>query len=57
MTPARIHQLASRLADQCLPKDDFGDGWYGFNADQLEHFAKVLLSEGKEPPDTEGDEV
>lgn len=47
MTPTRIHELASRLADQCLPKDEFSDGWYGFNGPQLEQFAKAVHDEAR----------
>jgi hypothetical protein len=48
MTPAtRIHQLASRLAAQCLPKDEFGDGWYGFSGPQLEQFAQAVHDEAR----------
>lgn len=63
MITARIHELASRLAEQCMVKDEFSNGWYGFNGPQLEQFAQALLSESSgmvthlPPDDTEGGEI
>lgn len=53
----RIHQLARRTAQRFVNDEDPALRLYVFEGRHLEDFAQVLLSEGKEPPDTEGDEV
>lgn len=57
MTPTRIHDLARRTAQRFVNDEDPGQRLYVFEGRHLEDFAKVLLSDGEEPPDTEGDEV
>ncbi len=53
----RIHELARRTAQRFVNDEDPSQRLYVFEGRHLEHFAQALLSDGEEPPDTEGDEV
>lgn len=58
MTPTtRIHDLARRTAQRFVNDEDPALRLYVFEGRHLEDFAQALLSDGEEPPDTEGDEV
>ena len=57
ITPDRIHELARRTAQRFVNDEDPALRLYVFEGRHLEDFAQALLSDGKAPPDTEGDEV